>query len=269
MLILGSPFRFTSSAKMIDTISLLGLTSGLKLCLDAGDENSYTSGQKWLDVSGGGYDFYRGAGSSSEGSDPTFNGSVGGQSSSEYWSFDGGDYFTYDTSNETWMENFHKNNAVITIAAWVYMASIGNLQVIFGNNLTDALIGFGFCVNSTGLLRYVVTEGHAGTPSFVDGSLSVPTGQWSFVGLSLTEATGAGGAVFQVNGTQETVSSTYSSPSSSSATFTTAIGIAADPPPLYIRNGGRVADLSVWEGVALTAAELTSLYNATKGKFGL
>ena len=44
----------------ITMLRRLGLTNGLKLCLDAGDANSYTSGEPWLDTSGNGYDFNRG-----------------------------------------------------------------------------------------------------------------------------------------------------------------------------------------------------------------
>lgn len=38
----------------------LGLTDGLVICLDAGDGNSFTSGQRWLDTSGEDNDFYFG-----------------------------------------------------------------------------------------------------------------------------------------------------------------------------------------------------------------
>lgn len=271
MLILGSPFAHPPGT-MLSAIQRLGLTSGLKLCLDASDIDSYSgAGQSWLDTSGNGYDFFRGTTSAAQATDPTFNGSAGGQSSSEYWSFDGGDFFTYDTTNETWMQNYHKDNAVLSIAAWVYLAAAGDQQVLLGNTTFQDRIGFAFYASSANTLRYGVLRGTDGSQAFIAGTLSIPTGQWSFVGLTLTEATGASGAVFQVNGTQETASSTFSSPSSSSASHTVSIGHDPDAstPSEYILNGGRMANLSAWEGTAITAVQLNDMYTATKSKFGL
>jgi hypothetical protein len=257
---------------MIAAVQDLGLTSGLRLCLDAGDVNSYTgTGQKWLDTSGNGYDFFRGTTSSSQSSDPTFNGTAGGQSSSEYWSFDGGDFFTYDSANETWMNNLHKDNAVLSIAGWVWIASTGEQQPILATALSTADRGAALFINSTGLLRWgVVTGGGTGTAASVIGGLSVGTGGWHFVGITLTEATGSNGATMQVDGTQESLTSTYSSPSSSSATYTMTIGRAEVPEgALHFRSGGRIANVAAWEGAALTGQNLTALYNLTKSKFGL
>jgi len=93
----------------------LSLDTNLKLCLDAGEGDSYTSGQSWLDLAGSGYDFFLGQDGSSDSTDPTFNGVANTMTSSEYWSFDGGDYFTYDTTNETWMENLHKAGALLIL----------------------------------------------------------------------------------------------------------------------------------------------------------
>ena len=109
---------FRPPLSFYDVINALGLTGGLKLVLDAGDVSSYSSGQSWLDLSGNGYDFYLGDTSSSESSDPTFNGTPGNLSTSEYFAFDGGDYFIYDSANETWMQNIHKDNAKFTICIW-------------------------------------------------------------------------------------------------------------------------------------------------------
>ena len=55
---------------MKETLTLLGLTTNLKLCLDAGDLASVASGSqtKWLYVSGGGYDFFRGTDGTSQAS---------------------------------------------------------------------------------------------------------------------------------------------------------------------------------------------------------
>ena len=116
----GQKRRFTGMSyghtELITTIRRCGLTTGLKLCLDKGDANSYASGQSWLDVSGNGYDFFLGATGGAEASDPTSNGTAGGRSPEEYWSFDGVQFFRLASANPTWVNNFHKDNAKFTLA---------------------------------------------------------------------------------------------------------------------------------------------------------
>ncbi len=99
--------------------------------------------------------------------------------------------------------------------------------------------------------------------SLVAGSLTVPKGSAMFVALSADEATGS--FVFQINGTQQTVSATYSSPSAAAAALTEANVSAGNNENT---NTGRVYNASWWNR-ALSAAELLSLYNSEKAKFGL
>lgn len=247
---------------MLSAIQRLGLTSGLQMCLDASDVESYGgSGQKWLDVSGNGYDFFRGTGAGSEASDPTFNGVAGGQSSAEYWGFDGGDFFTYDTTTETWMQNIHKNNAKFAVAAWVYIASTGVQQPIFGNAINVDSIGFAAYINSAGLWKLAVER--AGDPeAYVNGNtVAVPTGQWSFLSIVFDEA--AGTSAFRTNATEETPSATYSSPSASSATHSTFIGKVVGIPDVFFLSGARLRSLSVWEGTIPSAAQMEELRQVT------
>lgn len=265
MIILGSPFMF-GVPNLIDTITSLGLTSGLKLCLDAGDAISYTSGQTWADRSGNGYDFFRGTTSASQSTDPTFNGTPGGASSSEYWSFDGGDYFTYDTTNETWMNNIHKNNALFTLAFWVRPGSIGAFQGLIGDYTSpspsfDAGInpggtwGFEALINGTGSIARAITS-----------TATVSAGSWAFLLVSVDEASGTG--FLQTNATQEAMTTTYSSPSSSNAGTTLRLADTGDG-AFPLSSGGRMASVVAWEGTSLSTTQATALYDATKTKFGL
>ena len=116
-----NPFRFAApEANFYQDIVDASLTSGLQLCLDAGSASSYDgSSQKWLDLSGNGQDFFRGADGSATTDDPTFNGSAGGLSSSEYFSLDGGDFFRYDAANTAAMNGVHHNNAFSAAACFV------------------------------------------------------------------------------------------------------------------------------------------------------
>jgi hypothetical protein len=254
--------------KFIDIIVALGLSANLRLCLDAGDADSYTSGQSWLDRSGNGYDFFRGATNSATTDDPAFNGSAGGLSASEYFSFDGGDYFRYDTTNETWMQNLHKNNAAWTWCAWVRITNTATVRSFFGSNGGAQTTGTGVhivanasenlsvrCVNSNSLVLQA------------DSTLAIPTAQWTFAGISFNEAAGAGGSFFYCDGTGETFDGTYSSPSSGNASQTFEIGARGNGNgPLA--SGERMAGFMMWDA-ALSQANLTAIYNATRSRYGV
>jgi len=249
---------------MIEAINGLGLQSGLKLCLDAGDAASYTSGQSWLDRSGNGYDFFRGTTSASQATDPTFNGTAGGQSASEYWSFDGGDYFTYDSSNEAWMDNMNKNNAIFSWATWVYIT--GALPVTVGATYTPTLSRgcWDIVINAAPILRFNVYNA-SDRALIMDSTAAVPLNAWVFLALTLNEA--AGTATMQINGTQEAKTSTYSSPLANGSDLAMKIGAEGDG-TFPLASGSRLHSFMAWEGTALSAGQILSLYDSTKVRFG-
>jgi len=252
---------------LYDIINGLGLTTNLKLCLDAGDDASYDPAvqtTKWLDTSGNGYDFFRGATGSSEGSDPTFNGSAGGLSSSEYWSFDGADYFTYDTSNETWMENLHKNNAVFSFVVAFYKPASNSLIRIFSTNSATNAVGIRILTTNVGNVTLVVSNG-ATTQIFVNLTSASPSG-WNVLALSYTESSGSWSAI--LNGTTYSGTQTYTSPSASASTQTAKIGTVNGTSSIN-SSGTLYACHAMWEGTALTSTNLTDLYDGIKGRFGL
>lgn len=252
------PYRPRASLATI--ISRLGLTSGLKLVLDAGEAASYTSGQSWLDLSGNGYDFFLGASNTPSTDDPTFNGTAGALTASEFWSFDGGDYFRYDSANEAWMGNIHKDNAKFTIIAWLY-PNVGSNHVVLGNNggAVTSGVGFHFGLQSDDKLFMRVANGGVGALGGTS-TIGVTNAAWNFIGVTIDEAATTG--AYQVNATQQAFTSTYTSPSAAAPSFTTEVGArgnASTPFP----NGSRLAMVAAWEGVALSTAQMTSLYNAT------
>lgn len=256
-----------------DIIDQLGLQSGLKLCLDAGDALSYTSGQSWLDRSGGGYDFFLGATSGSEASDPTFNGVAGAASSAEYFSFDGGDFFTYDTSNETWMEELHKDSAFVAMASWFYLpASTAQTFWIFSNEDTSSTpyhprFIFGVATFSNRLR--VIQMGDSGAPP-TQAETTTPTNslnhlEWVFGGFTLDEA--ASSIVFQINGTQYTNSYSFTAPSNNSGGGYR-IGSMGDAVAPALA-GTRLAQLAIWQGTVPTTTQLDAYFQATRGRFGV
>jgi hypothetical protein len=259
------PYHKTDKA--IDAIHRLGLASGLKLCLDAGDANSYTSGQKWLDVSGNGYDFFLGASGSASSDDPTFNGSAGGLSSAEYFSFDGGDFLDYDTSNETWMENLHKDNAKFTVATWWYVIDVpgGSANCLFSTHNGNSLLGVDVRLSASEVFSVVSGNGSVGTTISADHAGNI--GAWNFFAVSIDEAAGATGAVFCTNGAISTKDATYTSPSASASTQAFTIG-RRNGTSFILLDGSRIGMLLVWEGTVLSAGALGALYQATKPRYG-
>lgn len=248
---------------MLSAIQRLGYTSGLQLCLDASDIDSYASGQTWTDV-GLDHDFYRGTTSSAQASDPTHNGTPGGQSSSEYWSFDGADQFKKTTSNSTFLNSLSKNSAVFTFAGYGWWGGTGDSLFLFATapaasspgifiRLSAGSTQFGFtCYNSGG----IAFNGSAGA--------TLSTGQWYFFGLTVDEGATTGSVV--VNGTATSLGSvSYSSPSSSNPSDDATIGCVGST---FSPSGSRQANLAMWD-VALTTTQLIALYDLTKSKFGL
>lgn len=255
----------------ITVLNRLGLTNGLKLCLDAGDSASYTSGQKWLDRSGNGYDFFLGTTSGVDASDPVFTGSAGNLSDQEYWACDTDAVFTYDAANETWMDNIHKDGAVFTILAWVYLTSYGagSSAMICGTvgNSTNQ-IGFQYGIAATsGQQRIQVYRGDTTTVLQVaSGGSAIGLNGWHLCALTLSENGGASAAQYVLDGVADgaAFNPAYTNPSASAASFVMQVaGDGNNVRPLGINGAARIAMVSIWEGVALSVAQIKSIYDAT------
>ncbi len=244
-------------------ISRLGLSGGLKLCLDAGDVASYASGQSWLDTSGNGYDFFLGANGSAAADDPTFNGTPGALTPSEFWSFDGGDLFRYDTTNETWMNNIHKAGAKCTILAWYYpITGVNNIIAgTLGGTSGSGNIGFWFGNGSDNFASFRVGNGSIGGASDLISSLVVSNATWQFIAASIQSGV-ASGSTIQLNGSSQTFTYTYTSPSAGNAIYSMEVGARGNGNSPF-PNGSRLAMLAVWEGVALSQAQINAIYAAT------
>lgn len=263
------------SSTLREVIHSLGLSGNLKLCLDAGDNASYDgSSQTWVDLSGGSYSFYRGSGSGSDASDPTFSGVSGGRSSSDYFSLDGGDYFTLNQANPSWVDAMHKTGATFTIAQWVRVGTLGasNFYGFMGDGTSGgATTGFVFGINATG-----IGGGNGAVDAQINASsvsvwskystAAVTANAWNFVAVSLDMS--AGTVILQANGTQESTSGqTFSgTPSSGSASATMQIGATGSGTfPDNAERYGQVAILSS----ALTATQLSALFQSGRGKYGV
>lgn len=257
-----------TAASLLSTLTTLGLTTNLKLCLDAGEGDSYTSGQSWLDLSGNGYDFFRGATSGATTDDPTFNGVADALSSAEYWSFDGGDYFRYDTTNESWMNALHKDSAAFTVLLWVYPAGAG-VNRVFGtcqNNVSRTGVGLSFN-SSTGVVTFNCCNGTGVVArSIVTGNIGMADGSWQMLALSLDEA--GNSAFLQRNAVaQAAVAASYTSPSALAASDTmeiAALGGGVGP----TQSGSRLGMLAIFDA-AMTSWQIEQIYNKTRRRFGV
>lgn len=250
-----------------ETLDNLALTTNLKLCLDAGDPASYSSGQKWLDRSGGGYDFFRGADATATTDDPTFNGTAGGQSGSEYWSFDGGDYFSYDTSNETWMEALHKDSAVFSFVFWTYVKTPATQAALFGTARVGADTGVNCRYDNASPPRLTLSVTNAASAVYsLAPAIDLVVDAWNFISVSINEP--ANTSAVNINGSASAGTATYSSPAAGAASY--AMNIAAGGNNnIKFASGARLASVAFWQGTALSAANLASIYQNTRAKFAV
>lgn len=264
---------------MLSAIQRAGLTSNLVLCLDAGDINSYDgTSQTWTDVSGSSNNFYRGSGSGSDSADPTFNGTAGRQSSSEYFSSDGDDSFV-PTASHTFAQAWHKDGATFTIAAWLFIptgaAKAAELIRAY-RDTTD--VGAGIFVSPlSGQGRPGITAMNGSSAQVMVGPTEdiVVENSWMFCGVSFSE--GSGSSFAFANSTIELLSSdSYTSPSASNSPnipvmwgSPDAAGTALDSSTSTRPSSGtRFNSLLAWN-TFLTQAQITSIYTMTRGKFGV
>lgn len=263
-----NPYVFDKS--LIDIITDLGLTTGLQVVLDAGDENSYTSGQPWLDLSGNGFDFNRGLTNTPATDDPTFNGVAGGISSNEYFSSDGADAFNYDSANETFMANLHLDGAKFAVfdVSWL-IAAAGN--PVCGTRAISA--GIEYTANSSA--RPLITV-NGGSVLTVVGDTALDTSAWSAKALVLDEN---GGAVsfFWNNGNYNQVSASntfdanYTSPTGTASRMAIGSGGANGTASFngFMANGQRIGCFAMWSGTIPTKADLDNIFTEIRGRFGL
>jgi hypothetical protein len=255
--------------RFIDIIRGFGLDENLELCLDAADGQSYSSGQVWLDVSGNGVNFNRGATSGAEASDPTFNGVANGQSSSEFWSFDGGDYFRCASANPTFVNNMHKNNAAFTIASWVRLGDItdSNNPICGTNAASGSAAGIYFGWQTLEQVALAVTNGSTIISNHVKAGTAVALNTWVMFSVTMDEAVGANGCAIGINDDFSFFTSTYSSPSASNASNTMDIGSFGNGVgPMFA--GARMGSVAMWSR-PLSVAELTLFFERTRGRYGV
>lgn len=264
----------------------------LVIDLDAGNIDSYDgSSQFWNNLVAkdvianirpiASMNYFRGSGSGSDALDPTFNGVAGDLSSSEFWSFDGGDIFVMDVDGidtgtiniPNWWQDWHQDSADFTIVVW---ADVGTLAL---NPLFSASgpaaggneAGVIFHQTLAGELSLQVRHNSSGDAlALVTSSgLGIATDDIGMMAISVDEAAGAAGSLFFWNdGTKvtDTFDATYTAPGGVSSTIPR---IAAD-----VSGGNKVSSTFNLFAVraynkSLSEAELDTEFDRLKGRFGL
>lgn len=251
-----------------DAIVEAGLTTNLKLVLDAGDSQSYDgTSQKWLDRSGGGYDFFLGTNGTVQSTDPTFNGTAGRQTASEYFSTDGGDYFSYDTSIETWMQNLGKSGSTFTVLGVFYIPSDTDSTLVSTRGATASSYGWSLAYVQA-FDRFALQFVDAGGTVISLGLLVAPTITTPGLYFYAISGTLTNGAAYNthLNGTNNggtlAVTGTANSPTNNMKILTRGdVSVSA-------ASGTRIHALAIWDGV-LSQANFTTLWNRLRSRFGL
>jgi len=219
------------------------------------------------DLAGNTTDLTRGANSGSSTDDPTFN-DDGEFSADSYFSFDGGDFIRCGAS-DAWQNTFHKDNAVLTIMCvhWLPVTH-GNGYVFYTADGVAGMIGCRLLPAhvSADTAEFSVRSA-GGQPFAATSTTACVEGAWNFILISLTEATGAGGGFWHVNGTNDTAfDSTYTSPDASAADDPLTIGAHGGMSGGLLDNGSRIGALAAWTS-ALTTTNASAIYDAMDGVY--
>jgi hypothetical protein len=250
----------------------LGIDSNMQWCLDAADIASMpsSSDQTWLNRGASSLNWIRGGSTSASSDDPAFNGTAGDLKAATYFSFDGGDFFLQTNSGgaqPSFMQRIHADNALFAMAFWCQFASIsainGLISTFDGNT---GVRGSYFRVTSGATLQLLIGRGSGGTYVLnAESAATIPTGRPVFLAVAVDEATGTG--IFQIDGTQESFTSTYTTPSS--GTFGAAIRVGSSSGTSHrFENGNRMFGWWLRESATLTATQLMALYKRSRMRPG-
>lgn len=260
------PSAVLSAATLLAYIQGLSLTSGLTLCIDAGDGASVASGsaQQVTDVSGAGNHLWRGATSSSEASDPTFSGVANAKTDAEKFTVDGNQYFSSQSTGA--LANAHKDSAKWSVVA-VLKAKWDGVTGwnLFGTG-NSAQNGFRVSISNGGQITLTVRGGGSSILSVQAPLKEAPTDRLMFLGLSVDEAGGNSASFFQMDDLQSSFNGAYSAPNSGAADGALAIFARPDHSNKAI-SGCEFVAMAAWDTVALSSAQMEGLRLAMLGRW--
>jgi hypothetical protein len=257
----------------LDAAGIAG--ANLHFCLDSGALESYASGQTWSDLTSNGIDTQRGTSSGSDATDPAHNGTPGDLSSTEYWSFDGGDYFLKPTTNSTELNAMHKDNAKWAVAIWEYVVS-GEDGIFSTVNAPSNRNGV-VMLHAPLIQQLQVAHASGAALGDKNGATSIKNTAWNLECFVVDEAGGSvsfhylgnadGNGYNQVGG-GNTYDAAYTSPSSTNSDPLQISG--ARGTGQILASGARIGMVAMWSGGTLpTKAQFDTFYTSSKVRWGL
>lgn len=196
---------------------------------------------------------------------------IGKRSKNESFKMNGYSYLTYanTTVNPTWMNNLHKDNAKFSIVSFYFHVGGTGYPFRCADNLfNDSLPGFQFYVGSaqSGLICSNTVHGDAAVSTLNSPPININA--WNYVGATVDEGVSSGSYLMH-NGNYSTRTITYVSPSSADIPAVPSY-LGPNGYKIYDDNpGSQFAIVCVWEGQALTQAQMTSFCNGLKARFNL
>lgn len=250
-------------------ISGVGFTTGLAVCVDAGDFQSYSniSSQSWVNRSTAASSFFLGVAATASAGDPTFNGPIGYLPA--YWSVNGSQAFTGFNIGAV-LGHQPASNPAWSVFGLIYRTSGPGMMCA---NTTAAA---GVRINLSGGTMLLSVQGTAGALRLgQSGDTAVSSGAWHFIGVSITEGQGASGGFFYLDGNYNQVagaSNFNATISGDNAEAAGQLAIGADGGVSVLQNtlanGSLVSCFAAWTR-ALAKSEFDTLRALMRGRFGL
>ena len=199
---------------------------------------------------------------------PTYTGTPGDASSAEYYSFDGSDVLHMPGANTAFIDSIAKDNATFSLILAIYVVAGSSNQIPFGTctgafrrglamNITDAEVLAPQIMNDGG-----VAVQHSSTLGALTG------GAWHIIGISIDEAAGSGGGHIIQDGSTESFTSTYTTPSTSGFGIPTIGGQNGSTSLSPVNNNTRIGDLIMWN-TAIGSSGLTTASAVLEAKYGV
>ena len=217
------------------------VTDGLVLALDAADANSYSgSGTAWTDLSGKG----------NNGTLTSMNGSNYNSANGGYLDFDGSiDQIDCGSSN-----NFAFGTGDFTIEFWCNPDTVGTEGIIsISSNGSFSSTNWQFRYKSS-KVRWIYSS-----TSDILSSSAVSAGEWTHIVATRSGTT----LTLYINAVSK---GTGSSSADLSDNGTLRIGTSRDESGYF---NGKISNVKLYKGKALTVAEVTQNFNALKGRYGI
>jgi len=191
---------------------------------------------------------------------PTFTGSIDGQSSSEYFLYDGGDYNCCPMRPE-FLNTLHKDGAKFTILYAFYHITNAGDNYAFAT--TNSAVRNGLIWHpSVNKMRFMAMNA-TGYAILHIPSTTLTGSAWNIVGVTVDESAAHGISI--VNGTVNWFTSTYVSPSTTDASVFTLGGYNMNA---SIVNGSRIGDVVVWND-AMSQSDLEAASSVLETKYGV